>query len=203
MWGLRRWPPTRALSPETNPDSTLISDLQPPELWTEIFRQDGGVGGPWAHPPLMGTPKSQLTAEKPSVKKTRISPEPTPKFYIQRKTDIRNYETVGGVHSQYNQIPYHPGGQPTNWRIIISQNFSCRSESSEPHARLPSLGVSHWEEAPLEHLPLKACGAWLQELHRTGGNRHSTLRGCIQGPTLTRSQGKSRESIGTWARPTC
>lgn len=78
MWGLRRWPPTRALSPETNPDSTSISDLQPPEPWTENFRRDGGVRGPLAHPHLLGTPKSQLIAEKTSVKKTRICPHPPP-----------------------------------------------------------------------------------------------------------------------------
>ena len=54
--------------------------------------------------------------------------------------------------SRYNQIPYPPGGQPTNWKIIISQRFSHRSESSEPHVRLPSLGVWHQEEEPLVHL---------------------------------------------------
>ena len=31
---------------------------------------------------------------------------------------------VGASHSQYNQIPYHTGGQPTDWEISISQRFS-------------------------------------------------------------------------------
>ena len=37
-----------------------------------------------------------------------------------------------GVHSWCNQIPYHPAGQPTDWRIIKSQNFSHRSGSWAP-----------------------------------------------------------------------
>ena len=38
------------------------------------------------------------------------------------------------------------GGQTINWKIIIPQKFSHRSESFEPHSRLPSLGVWQWEE---------------------------------------------------------
>ena len=60
---------------------------------------------------------------------------------------------------RYNHIPYPPGGLPTNWKIIITQRFSHRSESSEPQARLLSLGVWHQEEEPLEHLALKASRA--------------------------------------------
>ena len=80
---------------------------------------------------------------------------------------------VEGAHLRNNQIPYPLGGRPTNWRTIISQKFSHRSESSELHVRLPSLGVWHWEEDCPEHLALKASGAWVQELHRTRGNRDS------------------------------
>ena len=60
---------------------------------------------------------------------------------------------------QYNQIPHSPSGQPANWRINISQMFSHRSESSESHARLPSLKVKYYEEEPPDHLALKASGA--------------------------------------------
>ena len=67
-----------------------------------------------------------------------------------------------------------PGGQPANWKIIIPQKFSHRSESSEPHVRLPSLGVWQQEEELPETLALKASRVWLQEFHRTGGNRNST-----------------------------
>ena len=106
--------------------------------------------------PLMKTPKSQLTAEPPSIKKDSNLQKKI--FYTQRQRRS-HYKTVGGVLSQYNQIPYPPGGQPTNWKITISQRVSNRRESSEPHVRLPSVGVWHWQEEPPEHLALKASGA--------------------------------------------
>ena len=71
---------------------------------------------------------------------------------------------VEGAHLWYNQIPYPPGGWPTNWKITISQGFSYRNESAEPHIRLPSLGVWHWEGEPPVPLALKARRAWLKEL---------------------------------------
>ena len=98
---------------------------------------------------------------------------------------------VGGVHSWYNQIPYPPSGWPTNWKIIISQRLSHRHESSEPHIRLPSLGVWHQEEKPPEHLAVKDSGAWLQELYRAWGKINSTLEECTQGSMCTGVQGKS------------
>ena len=126
-------------------------------------------------PPLTSTPKSQLTAEQPLIKKTGTYPKK--RHYTSKDIKKKPNKMVGGMHSPYNQIPYLLGGQPTNWRIIILQKFSHRSESSEPHIRLPSLGVCHWEEDPTEHLALKASGAWVQELHRTGGNRDSAFGG--------------------------
>ena len=66
---------------------------------------------------------------------------------------------VGRMHSSYNQIPYPLGGRITNWRIIILEKFSNRSESYEPHIRLPRLGVWYGEEDPPEHLTLKLNGA--------------------------------------------
>ena len=86
---------------------------------------------------------------------------------------------VGGTLLGYNQISYLPRGWCTNWKTIISQKFSHTTESSEPHVSLPSLGDWHWEE-PSKHLKLwrpGAGGAWLQELHRTEGNRNSTFKG--------------------------
>ena len=92
---------------------------------------------------------------------------------------------VRGAHSWYSKIACPLGGWPTNWKLIISQSFSHRSESSEPHVRLPNLGVWHRDEESLEHLVLKASGAWVQELNGTGGNRDSTLGGRTQGFTHT------------------
>ena len=111
-------------------------------------------------------------------------------FYIQRQRRSHS-ETVGGAFLLCNRIPHPPGGQPTNWKIIISQRFSHRSETSEPHVRLSSLGGSHQKEEPPEHLALKAGRAWAQELHRTGGNRESALGGYTQGFTCTGTQGKA------------
>ena len=80
--------------------------------------------------------------------------EPTKILYFQRQRRSHN-KMVGSVHSWYNQTPYPMGGQPTNWKIIISQRFSHRSKSSEPLVRLSSLRVSCWEMESPEYLALK------------------------------------------------
>ena len=54
-------------------------------------------------------------------------------------------ETVEGVLSLYNQIPYLPDVQPTTQKIITLQRFSHRSENSELHFRLPSLRLWDWD----------------------------------------------------------
>ena len=78
---------------------------------------------------------------------------------------------------QYNQIPCSPGRRPTNWKIIISQRFCHRSESSELHVRLPSLGVWHQEEEPPEHLALKARGLDLKNATGLGETETPLLKG--------------------------
>ena len=83
---------------------------------------------------------------------------------------------VGGALFRYNQIPCLLGGWPTDWKIIVLQRFSHRSESSEPNVRVPTLRVWHREEKPPEHLALKASSSWVQELHRQG-ETDSTLGG--------------------------
>ena len=89
---------------------------------------------------------------------------------------------VGGPHSRYNQVPYHAGGRPINWRIIILQKFSYRSESS---------GV--WEEEDPEHLALKARGAWLQEPHSAGGKQTPLLEGAQK---ILHSPGPRAKALG-------
>ena len=76
----------------------------------------------------MKTPRSQLTTKQPLTKKDWNLPKKI--FYFQRQ--IRIHEMVGGAHSRHSQIPYLLGGQPTNWKIIILQKYSHRSESSGP-----------------------------------------------------------------------
>ena len=87
---------------------------------------------------------------------------------------------------QYNQIPHSPSGQPANWRINISQMFSHRSESSESHARLPSLKVKYYEEEP-------PVGLWVKQgLHSLSMHTVSCTR-----------KGEGSDLIGAWARATC
>ena len=49
--------------------------------------------------------------------------------------------------------------------------FSPRSEGSEPHIWLCSLGALHWEDEPLELLAVKASKAYIQVTQKAMGNR--------------------------------
>ena len=83
-------------------------------------------------------------------------------------------------------------GSSTDWKLTGSQRLTYRSESSEPHIKPSHAGIWHWEKEPLEHLALKASGACVQELHRTGGNGDPILKRCTQTFTCTESQGKAK-----------
>ena len=83
-------------------------------------------------------------------------------------------------------------GRPTDWTVTVSQRLTYRSESSEPHIKLPCVGIWHWEKEPLEHLPLKATGTCTQELHGTGGNGDPILKRHTQTFMCTGSQGKAK-----------
>ena len=83
--------------------------------------------------------------KQPLTKKHWNLPKKIP--YIQRQRRNNN-KTVGGAQSQQNQIPYPRGAWPTNWKTVTPQKFSYRSESPEPHVRLPSLEVQQQEEEP-------------------------------------------------------
>ena len=83
-------------------------------------------------------------------------------------------------------------GSPTDWKLTGSQRLTYRSESSEPHIKLSHVGIWHWEKELLEHLALKASGACMQELHRTGGNGDPILKRHTQTFTCTGSQGKEK-----------
>ena len=65
---------------------------------------------------------------------------------------------------QYKQPHTSQVGRPTGWNVTVSQRLTYRSESSEPHIKLPLVGIWHWKEEPLEHLALKASGTRVQEL---------------------------------------
>ena len=86
--------------------------------------------------------------------------------------------------------PYLPGGQPTDWKVILSLRLIHGSKSSEPHVRFPCLGIWHWEKELPEHLVLRASVACTQKLHGTGGNGDSTCKRHTHAFLCTGSQGK-------------
>ena len=107
---------------------------------------------------------TKITTTKPLAEK-RL--KPTKKDILLPKTKKPpQWEGRRGAFSI--QISYPVGGWPTNWEIIISQRFSYKSESSWPQVRLSQLEVWHQEKG---HLSIGLWRAWLQELHRTGGDK--------------------------------
>lgn len=98
---------------------------------------------------------------------------------------------AGRMHSSYNQIPYPLGGRITNWRIIISQKFSHRSESCEPLIKLPpDWGSGMGRRTPSRAFNLEGHWGLIAGAPQHGGSRDSTLAGCMQVLMHTRSQGK-------------
>ena len=88
--------------------------------------------------------------------------------------------------------PLTAGWVLANWRTFIPQKSTHWREGSEPHVRLPDLGVQQQEEKFLENQTLKASGIWWQDFDRTGGNRDSTLGGHTQSSVLIGTQGKEQ-----------
>ena len=91
-----------------------------------------------------------------------------------------------------------PGGNPHPYtrKNTIAQRLFHRSKNSEPYIRFSGLGVWHQEEEPTEHLAFKVSGAWVQELHRTGGNKDYTLRGHTQGSLSSREKQWLHRNLG-------
>ena len=53
-------------------------------------------------------PESQLNADQPSIKKTQTYQK---RYSVDTSKDMKKpNEMVGRAHTQYNQIPYPPGG---------------------------------------------------------------------------------------------
>ena len=122
-------------------------------------------------------------------------------FYIQRQRKSHN-EMTGGTHLWNNQIP-----QVTVWVTHRLENKYIAKVLAQEW----EFWASHWAPQPRglalgggtpRAFGLKASGAWVQELHRTGWKRDSTLGGCTQGFTCW-DPGQSNDSIRAWARPTC
>ena len=88
---------------------------------------------------------------------------------------------------------------PTNWRTIIPNKFLRCWVGSKPRIRLPNLGIQQRDWESPGNLTLKDSGIWLQNLHRTEGNRF--LEGINK--TLYTSRPRERRIYLTkdWARP--
>ena len=91
----------------------------------------------------------------------------------------------------HNKTKFH-----TSWGVTHKlENNNTKEvlhcyESSEPHVRLPSLGI--WQrvwECP-GNLTLKTSGNWLQDFQRTGENRDSSLGGHKHNILGTKTQEK-------------
>lgn len=103
------------------------------------------------------------------------------------------YDKNNSIHTQ--------GGPPTNWKILYHRAFPTGVRVPNP-SQFHSLGVWEWEQEPLDHLALKASGAWAQDLHRTGINRDSTLGMCTH-LHVHSVPGQRKDSITIYTRPTC
>ena len=109
-----------------------------------------------------------------------------------QKKKRRTHQEVGGAISQIEQCHTAWVGSPTDWKLTGSQRLTYRSQSSEPHIKLPPVGIWHWEKEPPEHLALKASGVCAQELHKTGGNGDPILKRHTRTFTCTGCQGRAR-----------
>ena len=86
--------------------------------------------------------------------------------------------------------PYLPVGRSTDRKVTGSQRLTYKSKSSEPHIKLPCLGIWHWEKEPLEHLALKARGLVY---------RSSTGLGKMETPFL-KGTPRLSHALGPWAK---
>ena len=128
----------------------------------------------------MSTPKSQLSAEQQLMKWTgtfQKIPSTT------RDKEVTTRGCIGGVNWQYNQIPYVPGGQPSNWTIttIYCRVFPTGQRVLSPPIRLPSPGVHHWkDEIKKKRSGFEGQWGLITGPHRTGRNKDFTLKRCTQ-----------------------
>ena len=109
---------------------------------------------------------------------------------------------VAGALLQYRENPYLLGGQLTSWKVITSQRFSHRSESSEPHIKLPTLGSLASRGVPTESSFAGQRGV------SAGAPQHWEKHGFHSWSTHTCfhmywDPGQSTNSIEALARPTC
>ena len=142
-------------------------------------------------------PKLQLAVEQPLTGECWKPPKRIPHVQKQRS----HSKMVVGVQTQQNQIPYPPGGWPTDWRTIIPKKFSHYCEVSEPHIKLPSLEIWHRDWESPGNLSLSTSRIWLKDFQRIRGNRDSSLEEHKQNFTCTKTQ-RSSDPTGDWTETT-
>ena len=101
----------------------------------------------------------------------------------QEHKEVTTRGCIGGVNWQYNQIPYVPGGQPSNWTIttIYCRVFPTGQRVLSPHIRLLSPGVHHWkDEIKKKRSGFEGQWGLITGPHRTGRNKDFTLKRCTQ-----------------------
>ena len=105
------------------------------------------------------------------------------------------------MRSQYNHIPDTQGGGHKLENNIL-QKFSYRSQNSEPHVRLHSLGgLAAGRRAP-RAFAFESQQGLIASTPQNWENGDSALGGHT--PLMcTRIQEKSRDFMGAWARHTC
>ena len=152
-------------------------------------RQDSGVEGlelTSFHENIKITTNCWTTINKRSL-------EPTKKDILHQKTKKKPQQD-----SKKDTFVIKSNPIPTGWATpklenkYITEVFPQKWEYWAPHQAPQPDGLALGGASEL--LALKASGTWVQELHRTGGNRDSTLGGCTPGFMCTGTQGKAEAS---------
>ena len=105
--------------------------------------------------PPARAPQAQLAVEQPLTGGTGTHQKRCPTSKDKEEAAAKKQ---GGFEHVKNQIPYPPGGRPTDWRVMIPRNSSHCCRGSEPHVRLPSLGLQKRDWESPGNLTLKATG---------------------------------------------
>ena len=102
----------------------------------------------------------------------------------------------------HSEISHPLGSWLTHGRIIKLQRFSCSRETPECHTEIPSPGYSTGKRSLQSIWLWRPSGLNCRSPTRLG-EKDFTLKGLTQNLTCTRTQGKSSNLIGAWARSTC
>ena len=181
MWNLKKWYKWTYLQ-----NRNRLTDIETKSYAYRGFCQDGGVEGRALTPSCESTgitTNCWTITNRKTLEFTRKD-IPHPKIKEKPQWDGRR----GAITIKSN--PITTGWVTNKLRTIIPQKSTLWSEGSEPHVRLPNLGVQQQEEEFPENETLKASGIWLQDFDKPGGHRDSTLGGHTQSSVRNRTKGE-------------